>query len=317
MRKILASHLEFEGYKVVAAGDGQTGLDAAHKHKPSLILLDVALPGDLNGFEVGQTLQKSLDDKLTGLASGGVDYLPKPFTMAELKARVDAILRHDAAERRRAQAVMEEYRKNLSQNMSHELLTPMSKLRISLDLLTHEVSQTNQPYLQEILNYAQIGAQELQEIIEDLVLMNILSNNDLLGLEQQPISLAAQVVITVDHLRTRYRAKNLNFEIDIPDDLFFYMDGDHAQHIFKHLLDNACKFSLQAGTIRIFGENTDNTVRLFEKFFQIDMSTTRSQDGLGIGLYIARKIAQYYQGDVTLIESSPDNGSTFCVWQSL
>jgi DNA-binding response OmpR family regulator len=94
-----------QGYEVLKAGDGPTGLDLARKRTPDLILLDVMLPG-LDGFEVCRILRKELSvpilmltarmdevDKIVGLEVGADDYLTKPFSMRELLARVKALLR--------------------------------------------------------------------------------------------------------------------------------------------------------------------------------------------------------------------------------
>lgn len=102
----LRINLEAEGYEVLSAGDGETGLEMARGGKPDLIILDVMLP-NLNGFEVVQRLRgeglpmpviflsarSSEMDKVTGLELGAEDYVAKPFSLAELLARVKAALR--------------------------------------------------------------------------------------------------------------------------------------------------------------------------------------------------------------------------------
>jgi DNA-binding response OmpR family regulator len=102
----LRMNLEAEGYRVIAADDGEKGLLAARSEDPQLIILDVMLPG-MNGFEVLRTIrQEGLTmpiivlsartgemDKVTGLELGAEDYVAKPFSLAELLARVRAALR--------------------------------------------------------------------------------------------------------------------------------------------------------------------------------------------------------------------------------
>lgn len=105
----LALNLEKEGYEVMTAADGDTGLRAAREHRPDLVVLDVMMPGK-NGFEVLDTLRReglqmpvivlsaksSELDKVTGLELGAEDYVAKPFSLAELLARVRAALRRAA-----------------------------------------------------------------------------------------------------------------------------------------------------------------------------------------------------------------------------
>jgi DNA-binding response OmpR family regulator len=102
----LRINLEADGYRVLAADDGEKGLTTARTESPDLIILDVMLPG-LNGFEVLRTLRQEGHampiivlsartgeiDKVTGLELGAEDYVAKPFSLAELLARVRAALR--------------------------------------------------------------------------------------------------------------------------------------------------------------------------------------------------------------------------------
>ncbi len=107
-RKIVAlvrAYLEREGYRVVTAYDGREALQRARSEDPALIVLDLMLPG-IDGFEVMRALRadsdvpvlmltarSSLPERILGLEKGADDYLPKPFSPAELVVRVKAVLR--------------------------------------------------------------------------------------------------------------------------------------------------------------------------------------------------------------------------------
>jgi DNA-binding response OmpR family regulator len=107
--KILKIELEFEGYEVLVAYDGKSGLQAALTEKLDLILLDVMLP-ELNGLEVLRRIRKENEripillltarnltmDKVSGLDLGANDYITKPFEMEELLARVRSSLRQNS-----------------------------------------------------------------------------------------------------------------------------------------------------------------------------------------------------------------------------
>jgi len=105
LQETLTYKLEKEGYKVEVAGDGLTALELARSMNPDLVILDVMLPG-MDGFEVCRTLRQETNipvlmltarddeiDRVVGLEVGADDYLPKPFSMRELIARVKALLR--------------------------------------------------------------------------------------------------------------------------------------------------------------------------------------------------------------------------------
>jgi DNA-binding response OmpR family regulator len=104
----LAYNLEQAGYQVITAADGASALEAAHREKPDLIILDVMLP-EMDGLEVCRQLRRESStaitpilmltakgeeiDKVVGLEVGADDYVTKPFGRREILARVRALLR--------------------------------------------------------------------------------------------------------------------------------------------------------------------------------------------------------------------------------
>src|SRR3954471_5893746 len=106
MRTALADILADEGYRILTAIDGETGLKKAVDEKPDLILLDIMMPR-LDGYAVCAELRRlsnpvpvlmltakgMIEDRVTGLDAGADDYLVKPFSTEELLARVRAMLR--------------------------------------------------------------------------------------------------------------------------------------------------------------------------------------------------------------------------------
>ena len=103
--KVLRYNLEKAGYQVVAAHDGEAGLDCFQEEKPDLVLLDLMLPKK-DGFEVCKALRRTSRtpilmltarkdevDRVLGLEIGADDYVTKPFSVREVLARIKAILR--------------------------------------------------------------------------------------------------------------------------------------------------------------------------------------------------------------------------------
>lgn len=99
-------YLRQSGYRVYQAADGETGLQTVKDRQPKLVILDVGLPGGLDGVEVCRRLRSTSDipiimltardgeiDRVLGLEMGADDYVTKPFSPRELVARVKAILR--------------------------------------------------------------------------------------------------------------------------------------------------------------------------------------------------------------------------------
>ncbi len=103
--RLARDYLEHAGFSVMIAGDGKSGLSAAERERPDLIVLDLRLP-DIDGLDVARLLRKDStvpiimltargeeSDKLVGLEVGADDYVTKPFSPKELVARVRAVLR--------------------------------------------------------------------------------------------------------------------------------------------------------------------------------------------------------------------------------
>lgn len=106
LRSMLSAALQHHGFRVTTAENGRVALDLIAKEQPDLVLLDVMMP-DLDGFEVCRRLRQeghrtpvlfltardATEDKVRGLTLGGDDYLQKPFSLDELVARAEAVLR--------------------------------------------------------------------------------------------------------------------------------------------------------------------------------------------------------------------------------
>jgi serine phosphatase RsbU (regulator of sigma subunit) len=153
--QVLAGMLKDRGYKVRPVPSGKLALLAARRDPPDLILLDINMP-EMNGYEVCEHLKA--DDKLKGIpiifisaltepldkvkafATGGVDYITKPFQMEELHARVETHLKL-----RRLQIELEEYSRHLE----------LARERLKLDLeLAREVQRGFLPqHMPEVLGY--------------------------------------------------------------------------------------------------------------------------------------------------------------------
>lgn len=139
----LRNNLEIEGYEVEVAGDGTSGLAAARRFKPGLIVLDLMLP-EMDGYRVLKTLrEEGMDtpvlilsargeetDKVLGFHLGADDYVAKPFGLLELLARIDALLRRASA----------------AANKS-KLAAPVAFGDVQVDPGTHTVRRNGEPVL--------------------------------------------------------------------------------------------------------------------------------------------------------------------------
>ena len=138
IRDLLSTSLRFAGFNVLAVANGADAVAAAEKGQPDIILLDVMLP-DMNGFSVTKKLRSmginapvlfltardETADKVTGLTVGGDDYMTKPFSLDEIVARINAILRRT------------------KQVETEDSVLEVGEIKINQD--AHEVFANNQP----------------------------------------------------------------------------------------------------------------------------------------------------------------------------
>ena len=141
--RLVRTYLERDGFMVVTAADGPAALDAIERHRPALVVLDLMLP-ELDGRAVIRAVRRDDDagatpililsargstiDRIAGLEDGADDYLPKPFSPAELVLRVKSILRRTGV------------------NGSDRPGRPVLRLAdLSVDLDRYEVTRDGQP----------------------------------------------------------------------------------------------------------------------------------------------------------------------------
>lgn len=196
--EILKFNLKREGYDVLEALDGETGLELAQTKDPDLILLDVMLPR-MNGFEICAALRdggsavpiimltarEEENDKIFGLEAGADDYITKPFSMRELIARVKANIRRrslDAGTRTPVENLLQqgELQVDLNTLTVTKAGTAVEVTQKEFDLLTCLLSTPGKVYSREELmnkvwNYDYFGdmrtvdvtVRRLREKIED------------------------------------------------------------------------------------------------------------------------------------------------------
>lgn len=157
---LLRLYLEKEGYTVVIAPDGMRGVEQFRTVHPSLVLLDVMLPG-LDGWGVCRAIRaesqtpiimlnakSETEDKVNGLKQGADDYITKPFEMKEVLARIEAVLRRSGIEPEKSRRRLE-FDKLIIDMDAFELTVDGKKVPTppkEMELLYHLASTPNRVY---------------------------------------------------------------------------------------------------------------------------------------------------------------------------
>jgi two-component system, OmpR family, alkaline phosphatase synthesis response regulator PhoP len=182
---MLQDRLEHEGYIVLTAYDGKSGIEMAKKNLPDLILLDVMMP-DITGFVVCKTL---VNDKATeaipiilvtakseasdikeGLEAGAFDYIKKPFNRIELLARVHSALKLSEANK----LLLEASKKNTfvatMVTANHKIKQPLTLLTLSSAAIKRELNKANlsRQALLNRIKYIDIAVKEITDVLNQL-----------------------------------------------------------------------------------------------------------------------------------------------------
>ena len=164
LREDLDAHFRQRGFRVTVCGDGSHGLEAAGREAFDLVLLDIMLPS-LDGLALLESLRREQatpvmlmsalgaeQDRISGFTRGADDYLPKPFSLAELDARTDALLRRvrldrlPSAQRRDTRLVFDDQAQDVLHQGLPAGLTP-SEYRLLATLREHAGEALSKPFL--------------------------------------------------------------------------------------------------------------------------------------------------------------------------
>jgi two-component system, OmpR family, alkaline phosphatase synthesis response regulator PhoP len=182
---MLQDRLEHEGYAVLTAYDGKSGIEKATSELPDLILLDVMMP-DINGFEVCKTLvnddrtsnipiilvtaKTGAEDTKEGLDAGAFDYIKKPFNKVELLARVRSALKLSEANR----LLVEVEKRNTFfatvVTANHKIKQPLTLLSLSSAAIKRELKkdEISKDTLMGKVKYIDIAVKEITDVLDRL-----------------------------------------------------------------------------------------------------------------------------------------------------
>ena len=182
---MIQDRLEQEGYEVITAYDGQTGLDKAFAELPDLILLDVMMP-DMSGIDVCRTLvqdartskipiilvtaKSGAADTKEGLEAGAFDYIKKPFNRIELLARINSALKLSEAQKKLLEAEQKNTFTATVVTTNHKIKQPLTLLSLSTAAIKRELKK-NEVSPDEILkrlSYIEIAIKEINDILNQL-----------------------------------------------------------------------------------------------------------------------------------------------------
>lgn len=341
LRVGLAALIKRQGYNVITASDGKEGLTKARDTVPALILSDVMMPPP-NGFELRRLMSQDPQlasipfifltartdtlDRVNGIRGGADDYITKPYVPDELLARIEAVLRRVEMEQARgreqmaeiAQRNVEQLKHEILQNFQHELRTPLTSIIMPLEFVLANKFETAEEQIR-FIRIALSSLERLDSLVNDFIL---LTNIDQGGLNpiRQIIDVEAHILQPLRKRLERYKTKNLEFVPDVTVEKPITAPRFEFTRALLHIVDNAFKFSPENGKVKLMIESGPEggaaiTVqdegpgipielreKAFERYYQISNGATRTHDGLGVGLAIARAVFESLGGTVSIMD---------------
>ena len=224
--------------------------------------------------------------------------------------------------------IREEYRKDFLGNVSHELKTPLFTVQGYIETLL-DGAINDKSVRKKYLQRANKGVDRLIYIVKDLDLITKLEVGDL-NLRKEKFDIIDLIQSVFDLLEMKTEKKNivLTFDMDYCEPIYVFGDKDKIQQVVTNLLVNSIKYGHPEGTTEVSVENliknkviirvTDNgegipqqhIPRLFERFYRVDKSGSRSEGGSGLGLSIVKHIIEAHKEKI-YVESEIGVGSEF------
>ena len=286
-RSNIVEILRSDGFDVLEAIDGESGVESALVHRPDMILCDIVMP-TLDGYEVLKRVRDELTTEQTpfifltgkesrseqrqGMCLGADDYLAKPFRRHELlemlhgqlakQARYDRHYdRHkdslgqqplgDQQQALQAQLQVLQLREQEIQTwvggITHDLRAPLTTIKVALELLEHQPDKSDR-----YLSIARQACAQSDALIEELLTL-YRQEEKMGGHASKGIHLQLIFDRLFDSFRIRSAHLNLQLKWDVPKeiDALFSPLGLNLERILTELLNNACKYTKGGGQIRL------------------------------------------------------------------
>ncbi|MCA1784293.1 MAG: PAS domain-containing protein [Intrasporangiaceae bacterium] len=237
----------------------------------------------------------------------------------------DVVLVRDVSRER----MLERSRGDFVARVSHELRTPLTPIRGYVHLLLRRGDRLTDDQRSDALHRVLERTDRLAELIEDLLLVTQLERGDMDSIVAlRPWEIAPIATSVVGTIGERFEDREIAMDLD-PATPPAMVDATRVRQVVSALLDNALRYSPPETSVTISLDRQDDTIRLrivdhgpgipigeeeriFERFQRLEDPLHMQTTGVGVGLFIARRLARAMGGEIDL-RPNPDGGSVFTV----
>lgn len=226
---------------------------------------------------------------------------------------------------------LEEMRRDFVANVSHEIKTPVTAIKASVETLEEAGADLPEP-LRKFLRIIERHADRLAALVSDVLSISALeSNSSTQGMRFTfKREVLSDILSTAKELcRSKAEAAGVSLELDCSPDVIVSADSSLLEQAVVNLVDNAVKYSPSGSCVKISGTGCADHIeirvtdhgcgidkkehdRIFERFYRVDKARSRKLGGTGLGLSIVKHIVLAHGGSVR-VESEPGKGAAFII----
>lgn len=336
--------LRLSGYSVITAKNGAAALPLLDKHLPDVVISDITMP-EMNGYELFDAVRSNpawaavpfifltakgqQKDFMTGQRMGVDGYVTKPFEPGDLLEAIETRLKRAHQLTSITETDLSRMKQEIITLFSHELRTPLTYI-VGYVTLLEDHRNSDPESMDDLVDGVKRGADRLVSLVEDLMLM-VRIDGGVVAAEISDRRKTTSVSGVINEVMQQYQPaanqRRVNLYAEIDEDLMLPCMAYYVKDALARLVSNAVKFSKREGgdvaiTVRREGDYgvisvEDNGIgikpgqqrRLFERFRQLNRDVMEQQ-GIGLGLTIARSLARLHGGDIEVI-SEVGKGSNF------
>ena len=332
--------LEAEHFEVVSAENGLIGVQVAKEQIPDLIICDVMMP-QLGGHEVLEILRKDPKTELIpfifltakadkadirqAMEQGADDYLTKPFTRSELLGAVHSRLEKQGVIIKHSQQKLDNLRSGIAYALPHEMLTPLTSILGFSQTIIHQYNSLKRPKILEMVERIHDSGERLHRVIQNFLLyaelelaaanpekIKILRSNHAHSAKRVVIAVASQkarqfkretdLVLAVEDSSIKISEINFNKMVDeLVDNAFKYSPTGTPVHITSRVKDGQFMLSITNQGRGMTAEQIAN----LGAYVQFERRV-HEQQGSGLGLVIAIRLAELHGGKLTIESIAKD-----------
>jgi len=327
------------GFDIFEAGGAEEALTIFEREHPDVVLADIMMP-NMSGLELLRAIKAQAPNQIvvlmTGFAekeiilqalkSGADEFISKPINLLQLRTAIDSVLEKKKLKEELLDLKHSDHLKaEFLGLVSHKLKTPTTAIYLFIQNLASGAVVPEGEAYRDILDRILDESRHLDNLIKDLLSFSeIILHQDGPKIELTDVhQLLAEVTAP---FRERFHHKGIDFEVHLPATLRERsLDSRRIHVVVWALLDNALKFTPQGGRVRFsvtdgtelvievtdngVGINSEELLKITEKFYQVDPQRTGQVRGFGLGLYYAQRFVRVHGGRLSFT-STPGQGTT-------